>query len=76
MDEIKNRSRSSGFFIVFCLEEEILDLAVQHQQHAQRGDDLHADVEESSQLKVLSLQRDFLIHNLGADFPTDAQAHQ
>ena len=57
-------------------EEEVLQLAVQDEDHAQRGDELHADAEEAVAAHGMPGLLHLLLDDLRPDLPADHQGHQ
>ena len=56
--------------------EEGIDLTPEDEEHAQRSDDLHADLEETEGLHLVALLLALLLHQIGTDLPTQHQGHQ
>ena len=61
---------------MYCLEEELLDLAVQHQQHGQGGNVLDADPEPAVGSEFLPLTGGLGVDYLGPELPAVHNAHQ
>ena len=74
-------AQRTGFLIKFfnqesVLEEELLDLAVQHQQHGQGGNVLDADPEPAVGSEFLPLAGGLGVDYLGPELPAVHNAHQ